>query len=99
LGLIVFRYWPRVSPLIESGKLSKGEAENCLKWLEHVENSIDGSPSWYQTAANEATEYVKLPGNVLNVWKIGGYSTILDLLTVSNTSLKAVWAYSFSGLE
>lgn len=86
----VVRFWPRINPLIEAGKLTRSDAEDCLKWLEHVENSIDGSPSWFHTAANEAIEYVKCPGNVLTTWKLGGYGTVLDLLVVSVASATAL---------
>ncbi|XP_066992054.2 uncharacterized protein [Anabrus simplex] len=55
-------------------------AYSMLDWFEKMENSIDGSDSWFETSGQGLTEYWECDGNLLWTWKTGGYHQALDLL-------------------
>ncbi|XP_039311359.1 uncharacterized protein LOC105196041 [Solenopsis invicta] len=58
---------------------SRARAAEYLSLIEKMENSADGSDSWFDVSAKRFTEYWECEGDQLLSWK-NGYKTIFDLL-------------------
>lgn len=54
-------------------------------WIHRMQNSYEGSESWFETSCSSLPEYQVCDGNQLNNWKDKGYVTVFDLLQVSFT--------------
>lgn len=55
-----------------------------INWYQHFQNSYNGSDSWFEASAINIDTYKSCPGYPAISWKSKGFSTILDLLQVSN---------------
>jgi hypothetical protein len=73
----------RYSRKLEMLALSNSSlASAFLDWFHRAQNIFDSADSWFETSGHNGVEYKECEGKQNWAWK-SGYSTVLDLLTVS----------------